>query len=191
MIQPVTDTGATGNPPRIPGLPPIASFPISQFLNGPGPIYSGIPINGNADPLSLDSGRAVTGGYAGTSGDIGFGDCGCEAPPVETEGCGHTVETEGCDSCNAVGEGIPFNPVGGLATPIYSEAVNGMPQEFIPEGLPIESLPVQEGEGEAEAEAEASNVEDDQTQEGESEPGQVKYFGDPSFLKRFTNWLSV
>ena len=70
-----------------------------------------------------------------------------------------------------------------------SEAVNGMPQEFIPEGLPIESLPVQEGEGEAEAEA--SNVEDDQTQEGESEPGQVKYFGDPSFLKRFTNWLSV
>ena len=41
-----------------------------------------IPINGNADPLSLDSGRAVTGGYSGSG--VGFGDgledCGCSEP---------------------------------------------------------------------------------------------------------------
>ena len=69
---PIVNNGASGNPPRIPGLPPIASVPISQFLNGPGPIYSGIPINANANPLSLDSGRAVTGGYTGTG--VGFGE---------------------------------------------------------------------------------------------------------------------
>ena len=79
---PIVNNGASGNPPRIPGLPPIASVPISQFLNGPGPIYSGIPINANANPLSLDSGRAVTGGYTGTGVGFGegLGDCGCPEP---------------------------------------------------------------------------------------------------------------
>ena len=60
--------GVGGNPPNIPGLGPILNSPISSLINGfvsgPGPIYSGIPINSNADALSLDSGRAVSGGYS-------------------------------------------------------------------------------------------------------------------------------
>ena len=69
-------SGVAGNPPSLPRLGPIFNSPIRALLNGPisgpGPIYSGIPINANGDPLSLDSGRAVTGGYAvDTAGDLG------------------------------------------------------------------------------------------------------------------------
>ena len=53
--------GASGNPPSFPGLPRVTASQIGSLLNSfagaPGPIYSGVPINGNADPLSLDSGR--------------------------------------------------------------------------------------------------------------------------------------
>ena len=76
-----TSNLASGNPPNIPGLPAITVSRISQLLSSftgsPTPIYSGIPINSNADPLSLDSGRTVTGGYTG--GDW-VGDCGCPEP---------------------------------------------------------------------------------------------------------------
>ena len=111
------------------GLPPIASVPISQFLAGPGPIYSGIPINGNADPLSLDSGRAVTGGYSGTGfGEgVGFGegmgDCGCPEP-VEV-GCEveefvpAVAQPEfGCDA------GIPFETGMTNASPWAAETAS-------------------------------------------------------------------
>jgi len=73
--------GASGNPPGLQGLPPTASSPISNllssFLSRPSTIYSGTPINANANPLSLDSGRVVTGGY---SADGLAGDCGCPEP---------------------------------------------------------------------------------------------------------------
>jgi len=55
----------------------LLSNQISNFLGGPGPIYSGVPIAGNANPLTLQSARPVTGGYAtqfATPTDMG---CGC------------------------------------------------------------------------------------------------------------------
>jgi hypothetical protein len=91
-------TGAAGNPPNLPGLGSILNSPVSSLLQsvagGPGPIYSGIPINANADPLSLDSGRAVSGGYA-VDGTVNDCDCGCPEPinpccqPVDP--CGQTL----------------------------------------------------------------------------------------------------
>ncbi len=76
-------TGASGNPPQLPSLPSVARSPISNLINnalaGPGPIYSGVPINSNANPLSLDSGLPVTGGYAVTD-SLASEDCGCPEP---------------------------------------------------------------------------------------------------------------
>ena len=61
-------SGTSGNPAS---LPPLLNFGgqllsnrISDFLAGPGPIYSGVAIESNRSPLALDSGRAVSGGYA-------------------------------------------------------------------------------------------------------------------------------
>ena len=72
-------SGTSGSPARLPALLPIFRSPIgnliSSFLGSPGPIYSGIPINTNANPLSLDSGRPVTGGYVVGLDDQS--DCGC------------------------------------------------------------------------------------------------------------------
>ena len=60
--------GTTGNPPRLPFLSPIntggLSSLLSNFIGGPGPIYSGSPISSTGNPLSLDSNRPVTGGYS-------------------------------------------------------------------------------------------------------------------------------
>ena len=73
----------SGSPARLIGLPIFSRAPISQlfsgFLGGPGPIYSGIPIASNANPLTLQSNRAITGGYAtqfAVPTDMGV-DCGC------------------------------------------------------------------------------------------------------------------
>jgi len=79
-------SGASGNPPTLTGLPRITASRISSLLSSfagsPGPIYSGIPVNSNANPLSLDSGRAVTGGYTGDgAGSIMEDNICCE--PVE------------------------------------------------------------------------------------------------------------
>ena len=76
--------GASGTPPNLPGSGPLFSSPIGRLLgssvNSSSPVYSGVPINSNANPLSLDSGREVSGGYA-VSVDDG---CGC---PVPVEPC--------------------------------------------------------------------------------------------------------
>jgi len=91
-------SGTSGNPSRLPPLIPFngerLSNRISSFLGGPGPIYSGIPIASNGNPLTLDSGRPVTGGYASefATSDTAV-DCGC--PEV--------VEVvDACDPCNTM-----------------------------------------------------------------------------------------
>ena len=89
--------GTSGSPAR---LPPIGVFSpqrlsdrISGFLGGPGPIYAGVPIASNSNPLTLDSGRRVTGGYA------------TQFATPETEfdyGCPEIVETVvPCETCEA------------------------------------------------------------------------------------------
>ena len=76
--------GTSGSPANLRGVPIVGFAPISQliggFLGAPGPIYSGIPIASNANPLTLQSARPVTGGYAtqfAVPTDMGIGDCGC------------------------------------------------------------------------------------------------------------------
>ncbi len=70
--------GTSGNPARFPALLPFGneglSNRISDFLGSPGPIYSGVPIGSNSHPLSLRSGRPITGGYVAEF---------AVAPPVE------------------------------------------------------------------------------------------------------------
>jgi hypothetical protein len=96
--------GASGNPASLPSLAPNFNSPISRlvssYVGGPGPIYSGVPINSNANPLSLDSGRAVTGGYSAT----GLVDCGCPTPVEACEQRITEVVSEDCCSDAVVTE---------------------------------------------------------------------------------------
>ncbi len=118
--------GAAGNPPRLPGFLPPNLPPVGNqaFLGTPRPIYSGIPINQNSDPLALDSGRRVLGGYSVSDGpftedDGSFteGDCGSSAP---VDACGNPIMATpvepineddcGCGPVRSVGE-IPMGTI--------------------------------------------------------------------------------
>ena len=80
-------TGTSGSPALLPGFLNFGGSErlnnrISNFIGGPGPVFAGNPIASNANPLTLDSGRPVTGGYATefASPDAiadATGDCGC------------------------------------------------------------------------------------------------------------------
>ena len=201
------NNGASGNPPNIVGLPPIASVPISQFLAGPGPIYSGIPINGNADPLSLDSGRAVTGGYSGTGQGIGFGegmgDCGC---PETFETFSQPVETNSYDSCDVYAEDIPLAQTGETVQPfaVASDSPGELDDTVSQEGMlegqtldeSLEAIPASAaGPATIEEDSETGDFEpgdeddDDQAADSRSDLGHAENLRKPSFLKRFSNWL--
>jgi hypothetical protein len=103
----------SGNPSRLPGLLPFGGSQrfanqISNFLGAPGPIYSGVPIASNGNPLTLESGRPVTGGYATefASPDAAT-DCGCpeviETPCEVVEPCQpcaeEVIQETTCDPC--------------------------------------------------------------------------------------------
>ena len=67
IIRPSSAATTSGNPARLPALSPPFVQRISNslgFLGGPGTTYGGIPIRANANPLSLDNGLPVTGGYS-------------------------------------------------------------------------------------------------------------------------------
>jgi len=90
-------SGTTGFPPTFPSLPPINVANIGSlldaFASSSSPIYSGLAIGSNSNPLLLVSGRPITGGY---SGDL----TGLDSWPVEVESCEvQTVESvvEACE----------------------------------------------------------------------------------------------
>ncbi|QEG22775.1 DUF4347 domain-containing protein [Mariniblastus fucicola] len=99
--------GAAGNPPRFPGLPPVTNNLLGSYLNAPGPIYSGIPMS-MSNPVTLESGRPIGGGYSGDgTGGMQLVECcevvdACPGQPVEVEsipvdedfGCDATVPVE-------------------------------------------------------------------------------------------------
>ena len=117
-----TVDGTSGSPARLPpiiGVGPALNNAFGNFLGGPGPVYSGIPINSNSNPLTLQSNRPVTGGYssgfAAAPVDAVGVDCGCpeviEAPyaaevPYQNEvPYNAPVEqpyVEGCETCEEV-----------------------------------------------------------------------------------------
>ena len=82
----ISPSTTSGSPARLPQLAPIFRSPVptllSNFLDGPGPIYGGIPISSNADPLTLDSGLPVAGGYVA---DGSVSDCGYPEPVEEVD----------------------------------------------------------------------------------------------------------
>ena len=129
---------ASGSPPRFPLLGPLVNNPlsglISNFLGAPGPIYSGIPINSNANALSLDSGRAVMGGYSSNAqGPGGCDPCGQVIDPCgqSIDPCGNTMEASMImDDCGC--EEMPID-----AMPIE----NAIPENTIPEYNPGECNP--------------------------------------------------
>jgi len=182
--------GATGNPPVLPPFPffnnTVLSNLLSGFVQGPGPIFQGVGITANSNPLTLEGGRPISGGY-----NIDFspeeGDCGCpefeEVNPCEAPVIVAPVEQIIVDDACGCG-------------PVVSEGFPVVPQGEFPV-LPLGEVPVLP-QGEAPVD---QNVSEGQLIEGDIErldvpetaPGTIGApisVGEPSFLKRFTNWLS-
>jgi uncharacterized repeat protein (TIGR01451 family) len=195
-IQPAST--ASGNPAQLPPLTPFFNTPIgnlfSSFTGSPGPIYSGIPINANANPLSLESGRSVLGGYSsnGMSGEFVEGDCGCPEP---INPC--------CE---------PVDPCGQLINNVESVIVPGSGEAFYDDGcgcgpeLPQDQMPVDamlmgealvptEADGEmSESDANPTNGLQDFAEgnsDADSSSTRVDQADSLSFLKRFSNWLKI
>jgi len=165
--------GATGNPPQFPILPssfsPSISNLLGSFVGSPGPIYSGIPINQNSAPLSLDAGRAVTGGYdVSNTSSVEASDEGCECE---------------CD-CDC---STPVDPYSGSIMEIpVQEVVEGDCEactDVIQEGVILDEGVVVEGENCDQCEV-VEEV-DSCSFVPESGEGRMR----PSFLKRFGNWF--
>ena len=114
-----TVDGTSGSPARLPpiiGVGPLLNNSIGNFLGGPGPIFSGFPINTNANPLTLQSGRAVTGGFSS-----GF------AAPVEAAGvdCGCPEAIE-APFANEVPYDAPIMDAYPQDAGVYNEVANPM-----------------------------------------------------------------
>jgi hypothetical protein len=158
--------GAAGNPPNLPGLGPIANSPIGRllgsFATSSSTIYSGIPINSNANPLSLDSGREVSGGYAVALDDA----CGC---PVTVDAGAETNALFGDES------------YADLETPIAEQADSAIGEtEVVTEDCDCEC--------EAETTQDTQTNESLPTHVIHVPDACDPQHG-PHFLKRFSNWL--
>ena len=159
-------TGVTGNPPNLPFLSPIIGSPIANLLNGfaggQSTIFSGTPINSNANPLSLDSGRAVSGGYAG-SGITGE-DCGCPEP---VDACSEpVVSDEGQVVTEVIEEAMIMDPALLEGDGVIMDAES----ECVTQEAPVEQI-ICDPQGEQVVHPAHDSI--------------VK----PGFLKRFSNWL--
>ena len=199
------NNGASGNPPRLTGLPPIARSPISDLLNSftgsPGPIYSGVPIVGNANPLSLESGRPVTGGYAAGNGFVQGGDCGCPEPinpccvPVPSSEVLDPCSTS-CDESIGFGQVTPQWAPGEEFASSAAAIENGSDSGNVDESTTVESVLDQQG---MTSEDDISSDADDSGTSEETADAldkfrrydQAENIRKPSVLKRFANWLSV
>ena len=188
-LEPVTPEGAAGNPPRLPGFLPPNLVPIGNQVSfgTPGPIYSGIPINQNSNPLTLDSGRAVTGGYSVSNGFFNEGDidCGCECecdcgslPPVDA--CGNPIMAmpveqiidDGCGCGPIYSEGEV--PMGAIDAQMLSPVIEQTPEVFF--------------EGASGEEVDGDQV--DQIDEEIVKNEDSDRIPEPSFLKRFSSWIA-
>ena len=192
IITPVTPDGVTGNPPQLPGFLPPNLAPIGNQVSfaSPGPIYSGIPINQNSDPLTLDSGRRVLGGFSVSEGFFNEGgdvvDCGCE---IVDCGCGDSTPV---DACGNPIMAVPVEPVideGCGCGPVYSEG--DVPMGTI-DGQILNPVIEQNPEGFFEG-ASTKDVEEDQqnqNDEGIAENEDSDNVAAPSFLKRISSWIT-
>ena len=174
--------GVSGNPPQLPFIPPIYRSPIagllSSYIGAPGPIYSGIPVNSNANPLSLDSGRAVTGGYS-TSGLMD--DCACPAPI-----------TPACQ---------PIDPCGQFGVPVDGPIMHIQDEVILDDDCPCDSIlqttvapetdpdAISENDAERETEAELTQVDSDSSLTKTHKREET--IRRPWFLKKIATWFSA
>ena len=179
-------SGASGNPPRLPFLGPLNSVPLSNLLGGfggssPGTIYSGVPINGNNDPLSLDSGRAVTGGYALSQAEQLDDDCGCCEIVDPWDPCGNVIPIE-----QIIDDGCGCGPVSPQGQIQYEDT----PIEGV-EVIPFDAESVSEADGTEGEETEGDVVDQIDQQRSEETASDDATVRKPSFLKRMAKWLNV
>ena len=170
-------TGSTtpGFPPNLPSFSTFTNLSVSTLLTGftgsPGPIYSGIPINANANPLSLESGQAVAGGY---NVNNAISDPGT---PVEVEPNYCEVPVDACD---------PYNSAVPVEQPVQQIIVDECGCGPV---LPV--APCHGGEVISEGQVIEAPIENQQIEVPNAETlGAPISISEPSFLKRFTNWLS-
>ena len=158
-------TGASGTPPNLPGAGPLLNSPIgrllSSYMTSSSPVYSGVPINSNANPLSLDSGREVSGGYSVAIDD------GCECPiPIDT-----------CEEPSTLFRSVSLIESEQCVTEPLDPCVDGIvPEDIVPE-CECDAELIEHSEAYDTQSADAMQVLD--TCDKLRRP----------FLKRFTSWL--
>ena len=168
--------GTAGFPPNLPSFATFDNLSIGNrlgFNGSPGPIYAGIPINANANPLSLESGRPIAGGY-----NVDFGNAESGAPVEVEQECCDAAPVDPCNTC-------------GLPIPVMQQPVEQIIGDQCGCGPVMSAEPMQSGEV----------INEGQIMEvpAEIEPGTIPNADSmgtplgltaPSFLKRFTGWLS-
>ena len=180
-------SGASGNPPQFQNLGAFNSASLSNLLGGfggssPGTIYSGVPINGNNDPLSLDSGRQVTGGYALSQAEqLDGDDCGCCEVVDPCDPCGNVIPIE-----QIIDDGCGCGPVSPQGQILYEDAsIEGV------EVIPVDAESVSEADGTASEETEGDVVDQIDQQRSEETASDDATIRKPSFLKRMAKWMNV
>ena len=176
IVDDLPNNGASGNPPQLPGFLPSNLAPIGNlvgnFLGSPSPIYSGVPINSNADPLSFDSGRAVTGGYAVDNGI--------------SEGTTQGVDDVGCEcecDCDCA---TPVDPYSGSIMEMHGQQVVEGDCEVCPDTMQEEVIMDESALVDSENHDDGQSVEEEGSREIFPHCGGNKR---PSFLKRIINWF--
>ena len=167
--------GTAGFPPNLPSFATFDNLSIGNRLStfgSPGPIFAGNPINANANPLTLESGRPVAGGY---NVDFGSSDSGA---PVEVEQ--ESFDVVPVDPCGTCGLPIPVQP-----------PVEHMIIDQCGCGPVMSAEPIQSGEIISEGQLMEVPAE---TEDSDIAPiesiGTPLGLTPPSFLKRFSSWLS-
>ena len=190
LQQQDTPGTTSGRPAQFRGILPIFNTPISRFFNvgGPGTIYSGIPINANSNPLTLDSGRPVTGGYMATEGGAGDGGC-CEEIDYSSQPIPESVNwseqpmvdgviTEDCGCDGDYSDGEVYTEGESLVRPAYQDQVEEPVEEPVEEHV----------QGECHCETDCScNV--DPVIPGDLPAPSHEGLRGPGFLKRFGGWM--
>ena len=174
--------GVSGNPPQFPLIGPLAFNRLSNLANGfvsnSDTIYTGIPINGNGDPLSLESGRPVTGGFALPAEELAGDDCGC---CEVVDPCGNAIPIE-----QIIDDGCGCGPVSPQGQMMYEEVTVDEAVE-----VPVDAESVSEAnavEGEASEGDIVDQIDADRLDEMAANEDVVRKL---SFLKRLASWLDV
>jgi len=178
-------TGASGNPPQFQGVGPLAFNPLSNLLNGfsgssPGTIYSGIPINGNNDPLSLESGRPVTGGFALPAEELAGDEGGCCEVVDPCDPCGNVIPVE-----QIIDDGCGCGPVGPQGQMLYEEVTIEGADSVVDEAEAVSETNAVDGENSE------SDVVDQIDEKRSEELANEDVIRKPSFLKRLSSWMNV